>query len=111
MNLQNGAIRYDKSIKDKIAAKWSLCMSGYVMDLNPHLPSLQAYLSWKWSLRGNLELVSQGKGCFLLKFSDQGDFDYVLSLGIWLVSRRPMILNKWQPGDPMEVVKMSSVPV
>lgn len=63
------------------ARRWECCLMGYTIGLNPHLPSLYDFLSWKWELSGTLQLIGRGKGVFMLMFSEKDDRDIVLAMG------------------------------
>lgn len=48
------------SVEEKIEAgrRWDCCLTGYMVGLNPHLPSLANFLSGKWELTGTLQLIT-----------------------------------------------------
>lgn len=111
IQIKDGIIIYSKEEEKKIIDKWGKYLLGYIIGLNPHLPSLQDLLVLKWSLEGNLELVARGRGSFLLRFSKNSNLERVFSIGAWMVSGHLMLLKRWEASDPMEILSLKSIPI
>lgn len=90
---------------------WENTVAGYIIGLKSHLPTLISHLSILWGLKGSIEAFSRGNGFFLLQFSDPDEMAYALENGPWYMKGKPIIMKKWEIGDPLEKENLSSVPV
>lgn len=94
-----------------IAKKWECCLSGYILGLLPHFPSLTEFLTGRWELVGTLDLIGRGKSSFILRFSDKDERDRVLKLNNHSVSGHTLLLKVWSPSDPADNIALSEIPV
>ncbi|XP_020671933.2 uncharacterized protein LOC110091960 [Dendrobium catenatum] len=90
---------------------WSFSLVGYSLGPRPYYERLLAAMKKVWILKGSFSLLSLTDGFFLIKFTNQEDFDLVWSGGPWFLLGKPFILQKWSPKFQPKRDELSSIPI
>ncbi|PKU81814.1 RNA exonuclease 1 [Dendrobium catenatum] len=90
---------------------WSFSLIGYSLGPRPYYERLLTAMKKVWILKGSFSLLSLADGFFLIKFSNQEDFDLVWSGGPWFMLGKPFILQKWSPKFQPKRDELSSIPL
>ncbi|KAI0510920.1 hypothetical protein KFK09_011531 [Dendrobium nobile] len=90
---------------------WSFSLVGYSLGPRPYYERLLAAMKKVWTLKGSFSLLSMADGFFLIKFSNQEDFDLVWSGGPWFLLGKPFIIQKWSPKFQPKRDELSAIPL
>ncbi|PKU71360.1 RNA exonuclease 1 [Dendrobium catenatum] len=90
---------------------WSFSLIGYSLGPRPYYERLLTAMKKVWILKGSFSLLSLADGFFLIKFSNQEDFDLVWSGGPWFMLGKPFILQKWSPKFQPKRDELSEIPL
>ncbi|XP_028555639.1 uncharacterized protein LOC114580910 [Dendrobium catenatum] len=90
---------------------WSFSLIGYSLGPRLYYERLLAAMKKVWILKGSFSLLSLADGFFLIKFSNQEDFDLVWSGGPWFMLGKPFILQKWSPKFQPKRDELSEIPL
>ncbi|XP_020702249.1 uncharacterized protein LOC110113881 [Dendrobium catenatum] len=90
---------------------WSFSLVGYSLGPRPYYERLLAAMKKVWILKGSFSLLSLTDGFFLIKFTNQEDYDLVWSGGPWFLLGKPFILQKWSPKFQPKRDELSSIPI
>lgn len=55
------------------AKNWEKVLMGYFMGLKPYVTAFAKYFKSLWMVKGELQVLSQGNGFLLFKFSEDSD--------------------------------------
>ncbi|GJW92195.1 RNA-directed DNA polymerase, eukaryota, reverse transcriptase zinc-binding domain protein [Tanacetum coccineum] len=75
------------------------------------LPALNDHLRRMWYRYGFKEIVDNGNGNWLFKFSNEQGMPYVVNQSPWIVNGRPLMLQKWDTSVGMKTIEPKKVPV
>ena len=93
------------------AAIWEKVLMGYFVGLKPYVPALAGYFKKVWMIKGTLQVLPQGNGFLLFKFSDDEDKCQALEDGLWFVQGKPLVLQQWTIDSLFEKDKLSTIPL
>ena len=55
------------------AKNWEKVLMGYFVGLKPYVPALARYFKGLWMVKGELQVLSQGNGFLLFKFTEDSN--------------------------------------
>ncbi|XP_020673293.1 uncharacterized protein LOC110092929 [Dendrobium catenatum] len=90
---------------------WSFSLVGYSLGPRPYYERLLAAMKKVWILKGSFSLLSMADDFFLIKISNQEDFDLVWSRGPGFLLGKPFILQKWSPKFQPKRDELSAIPL
>ncbi|KAK1326173.1 hypothetical protein QJS10_CPA01g02066 [Acorus calamus] len=90
---------------------WRLSLIGYVIGKKPYFKAFIDYLYRVWKPKGNIEVLMQGGGFFVVRFSSEEDLQCVIEGGPWFMGGRPIVLRKWHRGIKMELERLETIPI
>nr|GEX17601.1 hypothetical protein [Tanacetum cinerariifolium] len=101
----------------KIGSKnWEPTLCGQVVGHNMNLPMLHYHLRM-WSRYGYKEIVDNGNGNWLFKFTRMNGMMEVVDKSPWMVNNKPLIVQKWNPSlglekvEPVVWIKLFNMPM
>lgn len=93
------------------AKRWSNTLAGYIVGLRPHIPTLESHLRRLWGLQGKMEALARGRSSFILRFEKEDELKIALEQGPWFVRGKPMLLKRWESGEPLEQERLEEIPI
>ncbi|GJY93450.1 AP2-like ethylene-responsive transcription factor [Tanacetum coccineum] len=102
---------FDEEFVKIRSKKWELTLCGQFVGHNMNLPMLHYHLRRMWSRYGYKEIVDNGNGNWLFKFTRMNGMMEVVDKSPWMVNNKPLIVQKWDSSLGLEKVEPSSIPV
>ncbi|XP_057870798.2 uncharacterized protein LOC131077337 [Cryptomeria japonica] len=102
---------------DKVSDKIALSIPNQVIDHNidvmaliligkfsgptPNIDSVRIFDSWRWKIKGQVEVLDVPRGFFSFVFSCVEDILTIVCGGPWIIGRSSLTLRKWSPNMDM----------
>lgn len=67
------------------------------MGKNFSFKTIKGNLQKRWTKKGSIKLVDMPDGYFLVHFSAEEDYSYVLYEGPWLIADHYLVVQRWRP--------------
>lgn len=80
------------------------------MGSGPNIKVVKAYVKWKWTLKGNIEISALPKGLLSFTFSCEEDKLRILCGRSWMVGKTALVHWKWHPNLNMNDSLLAQVP-
>ena len=91
--------------------EWQNCLVGYFIEKKLPFTTV-SYLAHKmWDSLGLLEVLAKDNGFYYFKFMNDESRTKIFESGPWLLSGRPLILQKWQPNLLLTKENHSIIPL
>lgn len=91
------AILLSKEEKKRMRKPWRNTLIIKMFDGNVGYMGLMRKLEKKWNLRGELALTDIGHKFFVARFSNEADYNFVLTQGPWMIDDNYLTIRKWVP--------------
>lgn len=91
------AILLSKAEKRKIRKPWQHTLIIKMFAGNVGYMGLMRKLKKKWELKGDLALTDIGHIYFIARFTNESDYNFVLTQGPWLIDDNYLTIRKWVP--------------
>ena len=104
-------VKLSKETKARIRAQWTkaLIVKVYGKSVGYSYLTFKLNALWKPSVR--MDCVNLGHGFFLIKFSDDSDYDKVLWGGPWFIGEHFLAIKPWEPYFKASKATFSAVAV
>ena len=104
-------VKLSKETKARIRAQWTkaLIVKVYGKSVGYSYLTFKLNALWKPSVR--MDCVNLGHGFFLIKFSDDSDYDKVLRGGPWFIGEHFLAIKPWEPYFKASKATFSAVAV
>ena len=90
-------VKLSKETKSRIRAPWSKVLIVKVFGRSVGYNYLTFKLNDLWKPVARMDCVDLSKDFFLIKFSDEADYDKVLRRGPWFVGEHFLAMRQWEP--------------
>ncbi|GJW69800.1 RNA-directed DNA polymerase, eukaryota, reverse transcriptase zinc-binding domain protein [Tanacetum coccineum] len=87
---------FDEEIVMEGSRKWALTLCGHFVGCKMSYSELRYNLVRMCGKFGLREIITQSR-VFLFKFRESEGMSYVLENGPWMVSNKPLMVQKWEP--------------
>lgn len=91
--------------------KWELTLCGHLVGHYMSVPALRYHLRRMWNRYGLKEIVDNGNGNWLFKFSSEQGMNLVAEQSPWMVNSKPLMVYKWDPNVGMNKVEPKKLPI
>lgn len=91
------AILLSKAEKIRMRKPWKQALIIKLLDGKIGYMGLMRRLKRKWNLKGELTLTDVGCQYYIARFSNDADYQYVLTQGPWLIDDNYLTIRKWVP--------------
>ncbi|GJT19199.1 RNA-directed DNA polymerase, eukaryota, reverse transcriptase zinc-binding domain protein [Tanacetum coccineum] len=102
---------FNDDIVEKGSAKWKLTICGQFVGCGMSENELRYNIKRMWSRYGLIDAQMDRHGYCFFKFKNQEGMEEVLSKSPWIVSNKPMYVQKWDPMIGMKEVDVTKIPV
>lgn len=104
-------VKLSKEEISHIRAPWSKALIVKVFGRSVGYNYLTFKLNDLWKLVARMDCVDLSKDFFLIKFSDEADYDKVLKGGPWFVGEHFLAMRQWEPCFKASEASFNSVAV
>ena len=104
-------VKLSKEEISHIRAPWSKALIVKVFGRSVGYDYLTFKLNDLWKLVARMDCVDLSKDFFLIKFSDEADYDKVLRRGPWFVGEHFLAMRQWEPYFKASEASFNSVAV
>lgn len=104
-------VKLSKETKSRIRAPWSKALIVKVYGRTVGFNYLTFKINALWKPTARMDCVDLGKDFFLIKFSDDGDYDKVLRGGPWFIGEHFLAIKPWEPYFKASEANFTSVAV
>ena len=104
-------VKLSKETKARIRAPWSRALIVKVYGRSVGFHYLAFRINALWKPTAKMDCVTLGKGFFLVRFSNNDDYDYVLQGGPWFIGEYFLTIKPWEPYFIAYEAKLTSVAV
>ncbi|GKD48512.1 RNA-directed DNA polymerase, eukaryota, reverse transcriptase zinc-binding domain protein, partial [Tanacetum coccineum] len=102
---------FDEEIMEEGSKKWSLTVCGYFVGYKMSYQELAYNLFRMWGKFGLKHIILNGNGVFLFKFKSEVGIQSVIENGPWMVNRKPMFVQKWDPSVFLDRTEPTKLPL
>ncbi|KAJ8441405.1 hypothetical protein Cgig2_002364 [Carnegiea gigantea] len=95
--MMNRTPKRTRDEKVNLRKPWRRSLIMKLFEKDTGFIQLKCALATKWSLKGDFTLIDLGHDYYIARFSNKGDYDYVLTQGPWLVRDNYLTIHKWVP--------------
>nr|GEZ69393.1 reverse transcriptase domain, reverse transcriptase zinc-binding domain protein [Tanacetum cinerariifolium] len=88
---------FDEELVTLGSEKWNLIVCRYFVGYKMSVGELRYNLRRMWSKNGVGDIVPHNNDVFLFKFHHKEGLQYVLKNRPWLITNKPMFVQKWDP--------------
>lgn len=93
------------------ASKWADCVVGYFLDKQLPFSAVESIAKRIWRKFGIQQVLSNDKGFFFFKFSQDGAHRRVIEAGPWHFGGKLMVLKQWSSQMKLEKDEFDTVPL
>ena len=90
---------------------WKLCLAVKLLGKTLGFRFLKARLQKLWVKDGSIEFIDLGNDVFLVKFSDQRDYNFALTEGPWVIADHYLMVQRWYPDFDPYMDEFRRIPV
>lgn len=88
-------IQLSKEEKARLRKPWLNTLIIKLFDRRMRYEDLIRNLRYKWSLKGDISLTDVGCAYYVVRFTNQEDYNFVLSGGPWIIGESYLTIRKW----------------
>ncbi|GJW79881.1 RNA-directed DNA polymerase, eukaryota, reverse transcriptase zinc-binding domain protein [Tanacetum coccineum] len=110
---------FDEEMIMEESRKWKMTLCGHFIGFKMSYNELHYNIRKMWGKYGLIDTVAQN-GLYYFKFNNEYGMNQVLESGPWMVSNRPLFVQKWDPSvnidlsEPVKLplwIKLHNVPI
>ena len=90
-------VKLSKETKARIRAPWAKALIVKVYGKSVGYSYLTFKINTLWKPNARMDCVNLGQDFFLIKFSDDSDYDKVLRAGAWFIREHFLAIKPWEP--------------
>ncbi|XP_010689461.1 uncharacterized protein LOC104903161 [Beta vulgaris subsp. vulgaris] len=90
-------IHLTREEKRRIRSPWRNALIIKLFDKRLGYEVLMRRLNQKWSLKGQIALTDVGYAYYVVRFSNNEDYNFVLTQGPWMIGDSYLTIRKWTP--------------
>nr|GEY43156.1 hypothetical protein [Tanacetum cinerariifolium] len=102
---------FDDMLIKKGSERWNLTISGYFVGYKMASNELKYNIRRMSGKYGVRDIIMNHDGTCLFKFKDIEGLNSVLEQGPWMVNKKPLIVQKWNPEIGMQKVEHRILPI
>nr|GEU86843.1 reverse transcriptase domain-containing protein [Tanacetum cinerariifolium] len=98
-------------IVNEESKKWELTVCGYFLRYKMSYQELRYNLFRMWGKFRLKSIIPNGNAVFLFKFRNSEGIQSVIEMGPWIVNKKPMFVQKWDPSVSLDKVEPNKLPL
>ncbi|GJX99348.1 RNA-directed DNA polymerase, eukaryota, reverse transcriptase zinc-binding domain protein [Tanacetum coccineum] len=102
---------FDEELVNHGSLKWKFTISGHFVGMKMSYNELKYNLVRMWSKFGLTEMFINDSEVYYFKFKNKEGMNSALENSPWMVSGRPLIMQKWSPDVSLDKLEPDKIPL